>query len=246
MNNSTYKFRNLIFALFVAASIAACGTAQSPTTAPTVATNRAAVTAAPASTAVTAATVAPTSTTVKVPPTATTQPAAATVSSAAVAIPTTCNGKATVEQTEGPYYKANPPQDDDLTTATSTGEKIMLTGYVFDTNCKPLANARVDVWQADANGNYDNSGYNFRGYTLTDATGKYEVETVIPGLYPGRTRHIHVKVTPQGGATLTTQLYFPNVAQNTNDGIYQASTLVTMLTTPNGRVATYNFVVNAK
>ena len=35
------------------------------------------------------------------------------------------------------------------------------------------------------------------------------MRSIVPGVYPGRTRHIHVKVQPRGGRVLTTQLYFP-------------------------------------
>jgi protocatechuate 3,4-dioxygenase beta subunit len=123
------------------------------------------------------------------------------------------------------------------------GTRLTVTGYVLDARCKPIANARVDVWQADAQGQYDNSGYALRGYTMTDAQGRYTVETVVPGLYPGRTRHIHVKVTPPGGATLTTQLYFPGEAANSQDGIFDPATVMQIQQGAGGEVGTFNFVV---
>ena len=59
-------------------------------------------------------------------------------------------------------------------------------------------------------GNYDNVGFRLRGHQFTDAEGRYPLQTIVPGLYPGRTRHIHVKVQAPNGPILTTQLYFPN------------------------------------
>jgi protocatechuate 3,4-dioxygenase beta subunit len=134
--------------------------------------------------------------------------------------------KTTPAQTEGPYYKAGPPRRRSFATARTKGRRLILTGRVRSTNCTPVANARVDFWQADAAGSYDNSGYRFRGYQLTDAKGRYRLSTVVPGEYPGRTRHIHVKVTPPGGSELTTQLYLPGVARNKSDSIFTSRTLI--------------------
>lgn len=103
---------------------------------------------------------------------------------------------------------------------------MTLTGRVLTTAGRPISRALVDFWQADANGAYDNSGYRFRGHQFTDANGRYALTTVVPGLYPGRTRHIHVKVQPRSGSILTTQLYFPGVARNRSDGIFQSALLV--------------------
>jgi len=172
---------------------------------------------------------------------------AATGSAAADTAPTcTSPASPTVAQTEGPYYKAGAPQKASLYESGMSGTRLTLIGYVVNTSCQPLANAKVDVWQADASGQYDNSGYRLRGYVLTDASGRFSIETVIPGEYPGRTEHIHVKVTPSGGSTLTTQLYFPDQASaNQADSIYNASMLLKM--TPNGSayVGTYTFIMQA-
>src|SRR5215208_2081548 len=65
----------------------------------------------------------------------------------------------TPELTEGPYYKAGSPEQANLYQDGMPGTKLVLIGYVYDINCQPVANAWLDFWQADANGNYDNSGY---------------------------------------------------------------------------------------
>ena len=91
------------------------------------------------------------------------------------------------------------------------GTKLTLTGFVFDKYCKGVENAWVDFWQADANGEYDNSGYRLRGHQFTDSQGRYYLETILPGLYASRPiEHIHVKVQPEGGEAVTSQLYFPD------------------------------------
>ena len=89
-----------------------------------------------------------------------------------------------------------------------------------------MAHALLDFWQADAGGVYDNAGYRLRGHQFTDARGRYRLETVVPGLYPGRTRHIHVKVQAPRKPMLTTQLYFPSEPRNASDSIFDASLLL--------------------
>jgi protocatechuate 3,4-dioxygenase beta subunit len=157
----------------------------------------------------------------------------------------TCGGASTaVAQTAGPYYTANPPMRRNITQAGTVGTPLVVTGRVLDSRCRPLAGARVDFWQADGNGVYDNSGYRLRGYQRTDAQGRYRLSTVIPGQYPGRTEHIHVKITPRGGSTFTTQLYFPGSSHNDEDGIYDPAMRLRITTdTPARMRATYTFVL---
>jgi len=168
--------------------------------------------------------------------------AAATQASSA-ALACTAPAAALVELTEGPYYKANPPQNALLRTSGVAGTPLTLTGYVVSRSCQPIANAKLDFWQADGNGDYDNSGYTLRGWQLTDANGAYRLETVIPGLYPGRTEHIHFKVTVNG-QTYTSQLFFPGVSQNASDSIYSAQMLVKLNTSTSPVSGTFTFVVN--
>jgi protocatechuate 3,4-dioxygenase beta subunit len=145
--------------------------------------------------------------------------------------------------TEGPYFKAGSPEQTTLIQPNMAGIKLTLTGYVLGTDCQPVAHALVDFWQADSQGQYDNSGYTLRGHQYTDASGRYQLVTVIPGLYPGRTEHIHVKVQPQNGSILTTQLFFPGVSQNESDQIYDPRLLIKMADAADGKTGTFNFVV---
>jgi protocatechuate 3,4-dioxygenase beta subunit len=147
--------------------------------------------------------------------------------------------------TEGPYYTSGSPEQADLYQEGMAGTKLVVTGYVYDTNCRPVANAWLDFWQADGNGNYDNSGYTLRGHQYTDANGRFQLTTVVPGLYPGRTEHIHVKVQAPNGQIITSQLFFPGVTQNNEDGIYNASLLLSITETGDGLQGQYNFVVPA-
>jgi protocatechuate 3,4-dioxygenase beta subunit len=149
----------------------------------------------------------------------------------------------TPELTEGPYFTANSPERADLFEEGMVGTKIVITGYVYTTDCQPVANALLDFWQADGNGVYDNNGYTLRGHQYTDANGLYQLTTVVPGIYPGRTEHIHVKVQAPNGKLITSQLFFPGVTQNNSDGIYDQSLLLAIQETGDGLQGQFNFVV---
>jgi protocatechuate 3,4-dioxygenase beta subunit len=151
----------------------------------------------------------------------------------------------TVAQTEGPYFKTNSPERISLVDTSVQGTLLTITGQVLSPDGTPVADALLDFWQADASGTYDNSGYNLRGHQYTDANGYYTLTTVVPGLYPGRTRHIHVKVQAPNGPMLTTQLYFPGEARNTTDGIFDPSLVLNLTDNADGtQSATFDFVVN--
>src|SRR5829696_2906532 len=147
--------------------------------------------------------------------------------------------------TEGPYFTPNSPKRRSILAAGAVGTRLTLTGRVLTTAGKPIPQALIDVWQADARGAYDNAGYRFRGHQFTNAKGQYTLFTVIPGLYPGRTKHIHVKAQAPEEPVLTTQLFFPGVAGNRSDGIFDADCLVKRWRFSKGRrLATFDFVVD--
>jgi protocatechuate 3,4-dioxygenase beta subunit len=85
----------------------------------------------------------------------------------------------------------------------------------------PVANALLDFWHADEDGEYDNSGFRYRGHQFADAEGRYRLVTNFPAEYPGRARHIHVKIQAPGKRVLTTQLYFRDEPGNRRDGLYR-------------------------
>jgi protocatechuate 3,4-dioxygenase beta subunit len=152
----------------------------------------------------------------------------------------------TPAQTEGPYYTPNSPERVSLIEPGMGGTKLIVTGYVLTTDCQPIAHAWLDFWQANDQGAYDNAGYRLRGHLFTDETGRYTLETILPGEYPGRTEHIHVKVQAPNGPILTTQLYFPGVAANDRDSIFDPALLADVQDTAEGKVAAFNFVVNTQ
>jgi protocatechuate 3,4-dioxygenase beta subunit len=154
------------------------------------------------------------------------------------------DGATTRAQTEGPYFTRNSPQRRSLLESEAGGTRLVLAGTVLSRQCQPLAGALLDFWQADDAGRYDNTGYRFRGHQFTDEAGRYELETVMPGLYPGRTRHFHVKVQAPNGPVLTTQLYFPDEPRNRSDGIFNPSLVMAVQDAEAGKQAAFDFVVN--
>lgn len=153
-----------------------------------------------------------------------------------------------VEGTEptilGPFYLENakeipnnsimPMRDDE------EGDVFFFSGTVTDVEGNPLANTKVDIWQADANGDY--SGFkdgipaeNLRAVLFTDEDGKFEVQTVVPGDYsiptdgptgkflnwidshPFRPAHLHLLFKPQNGDSLISQVFFEGNKYLDND-----------------------------
>jgi protocatechuate 3,4-dioxygenase beta subunit len=145
--------------------------------------------------------------------------------------------------TEGPFFKANSPERASLIETGVSGAQLTLIGYVLTADCKPVAHALLDFWQANAQGQYDNTGYTLRGHQFTDANGRYQLVTVVPGLYPGRTEHIHVKVQAANGPVLTTQLFFPGVNDNSADQIFDPALLIKIQGSGSNLQGVYNFII---
>jgi protocatechuate 3,4-dioxygenase beta subunit len=149
----------------------------------------------------------------------------------------------TPEREAGPFYRPNSPLERDLYPVAPGGERITIAGFVFDNRCRPLPGSLVEIWHADENGDYDSSGFRLRGHQFTDVQGRWWFNTVIPALYPGRTRHFHFKVQRPGGAVLTTQIYFPGEARNASDRLFDEALLLTLDQTGDGRFGRFDFVV---
>jgi len=151
--------------------------------------------------------------------------------------------EATAPQTEGPFYTPDTPRRQSLLEPGMAGRKLVVSGYVYDTACQPIPGALLDFWQCDDAGVYDNAGYRLRGHQFADEEGRFVLETVIPGLYTGRTRHIHVKAQAPNQPVLTTQLYFPDEPANATDGIFDPALVMDMEDAADGEVAFFTFVL---
>ncbi|MGZ4342755.1 MAG: protocatechuate 3,4-dioxygenase subunit beta, partial [Solirubrobacteraceae bacterium] len=120
------------------------------------------------------------------------------------------------------------------------GERITVSGRVFDTEGKPLRNTLVEVWQANACGRYIHvvdqhpapldPNFTGAGRAKTDKDGHYKFITVKPGAYPWgnhynawRPNHIHFSLFGHSFTSrLVTQMYFPGDPLFPYDPIFNA------------------------
>lgn len=160
-----------------------------------------------------------------------------------LASPLDCT-RAIPETTEGPFYTPGTPLRTNLREPGSNGRPLVLQGLVLSPDCRPIGGAVVDIWHADENGRYDNSGFRYRGHQYTDAAGAYRFETIRPVRYTGRTPHIHVKVQGPSTRLLTTQIYFPDLSdENVGDGIFHDDLLLDLTRTSQGWLGRFDFVL---
>ncbi len=138
---------------------------------------------------------------------------------------------------DGPFYPRRMPADvdNDLVKVEGAvreagGDILRLAGTVHDAKDRPLAGARVEIWQCDANGVYLASGsyggsrdQSFQGFghAIADAEGRFNFRTIVPVPYTGRTPHIHVKVLTGGREVMTSQLYRAGFPQNAADFLFR-------------------------
>jgi protocatechuate 3,4-dioxygenase beta subunit len=149
----------------------------------------------------------------------------------------------TIRQTEGPFFKPRSPQRADLIERETKAKPAELSGVVLTRGCRPVAGVLVDLWHADERGEYDERGYRYRGHVFTDAEGRYRFRTIVPALYPGRTRHYHVRVQAARQPVLTTQLYFPNEPVNRHDGLFRRELVMRIAEAGDGISGRFDFVL---
>ena len=151
---------------------------------------------------------------------------------------------ATPQQTAGPFFKPRSPNRKSLLELGIPGSRIILEGVVRSSKCIAIAGALVDFWQADGNGSYDNAGFRLRGHQFADAAGRYRLATIVPGVYPGRTRHFHVRVQAPNRQVLTTQLYFPGEPENKRDFIFNPKLVIALGGSAGAKTASFDFVLD--
>ena len=152
----------------------------------------------------------------------------------------------TLHETEGPFFKPSSPERSDLRESGTEGRRCELSGFVLTRSCRPLRGAVVDLWHADENSEYDNIGFRYRGHVITGPDGAFRFRTIVPALYPGRTRHYHVKVQAPGSRLLTTQLYFPNEPANRRDGLFRRELLMRVANAGDDLAGRFDFVINIR
>ena len=141
---------------------------------------------------------------------------------------------------EGPFYPSTGMRFDDIDNdlvkvagkvEQAGGEIVTLAGRVLEASGKPVAGARIEIWQCDVNGRYlhrgdrggaaRDDGFQGFGHDISKADGAYAFRTIKPVPYTGRTPHIHVKVLIDNRERLTTQFYLPDHPGNARDWLYR-------------------------
>ena len=154
----------------------------------------------------------------------------------------------------GPFYRSGAPFRGKVTPPLEPGKVMLINGRVwgFDTK-KPLSGVAIDVWQANAQGRYDNDDpanppakdvFKNRTRVLTDETGYYEYETIHPAPYqtgPGswRPSHIHYLIRTTGYKPLVTQLYFKGDKYNAADDFIKQSLIIDLREVAVGKGSSY-------
>ena len=161
----------------------------------------------------------------------------------------------TPDQILGPFYPLSlkPTTTGDLTKkGKAEGQVLYVTGRVLSTAGKPVAGAKIEVWQANSKGRYrhpnDDSDQpldpNFNGYAVLTSgkDGSYRLKTIKPASYqtsPGNFRpaHLHFCITSKR-EQLTTQMYFEGDSYNDSDPFLQSArrkdALIVQLKDPTG------------
>jgi hydroxyquinol 1,2-dioxygenase len=155
---------------------------------------------------------------------------------------------------EGPLYVPNAPerQMGDRLGVDAEGDTLFVSGSILDLNGEPIAHALIDVWQPNSKGLYDiqdpaQSPGNFRGRFITDSSGKYGFETVVPmgynvpasgpsgellrllGRHTWRAAHIHFKLSAPACVPLTTQIYIDGDAHLNSDTTFAVRSAIVQL-----------------
>ena len=151
------------------------------------------------------------------------------------------NVRATEENILGPYHRANVPFRAKVTPPLEPGTVLTIKGRVFGLDTRRvLPSTVIDIWQATANGRYDNDDpkrppaanlFVNRARIMTDENGYYEYETIHPGAYQigpnaWRPPHIHYWVRKQNYRDLVTQLYFRGDAHQRDDQFIRPSLII--------------------
>jgi protocatechuate 3,4-dioxygenase beta subunit len=161
------------------------------------------------------------------------------------ALPCTDEISATSRMSEGEHYRSGSPEKVALVEPGMSGTRLLLTGYVLLPDCRAADGAVLDVWQADADGAYDDAGTRLRGVFRADAFGRYAIDTIMPGVHDDRPPHLHMKLAEgPNGRIVTVCMFFAGDPRNESDRAYRPEVAAAVTEGPDGSlVARFDAVV---
>ena len=142
---------------------------------------------------------------------------------------------ATTSQTVGPFFSIGLEwlYRSDLAASDVSGERVEISGQIFDGDGQPVPDAILEIWQANAHGKYAHPDdaqqkpveQNFSGFLRvpTDENGRFQFTTIKPGRVPGpaeslQAPHLVVSIFTRGLLRrLVTRVYFPGEQSNADD-----------------------------
>jgi catechol 1,2-dioxygenase len=172
----------------------------------------------------------------------------------------------------GPFYRSGAPAFTSPCRLPQrdgeNGQPLVFVGSVRDVRGETIADAELDIWQADATGGYSQFDpepppWNLRGLVKVDDDGGFAITTIQPppyeipkdgptgallralGRHAFRPAHLHVIVRAHGYVPLTAQLYFPGDQYLDNDAVraVRDGLVMEVTTSPDGNTATFDFVL---
>ena len=133
----------------------------------------------------------------------------------------------TAEMTVGPFFPREFASGVNDLAGSARGEVIEITGRVIQLDGRPLDNLVLEIWQADADGRFDNSHFFGWGRAATDAAGVYRFRTIKPGAPAGRAPHINFLLLYSGlMRQLQTVMFFDDVSDPVLDAVKARERLI--------------------
>ena len=165
----------------------------------------------------------------------------------------------TTDDILGPYYFEGAPFRNVIAHEDEPGQRLYISGKVHQNNCQDaISGSMIELWQAnDAGcygivedcdtGNPEDDYFNLRGKFFSDEDGTYMFESILPGYYGSRPRHIHIKITTPSNEVLISQLYFEGDIQCENDPWCQEADgrIIALDQTENGLSGELDLIMNS-
>jgi protocatechuate 3,4-dioxygenase alpha subunit len=126
----------------------------------------------------------------------------------------------TAEMTLGPFFPREFAAGANDLAQGAPGEVVEVTGRVVQADGRALDNVVLEIWQADAQGRFDNPAFLGWGRAATDAEGLYRFRTIKPGAAEGRAPHINFLLLYSGLMRhLQTAMFFDDARDPVLDAV---------------------------